>query len=266
MNAKSSLRHAYIISSDSEQIREKRALELAMAFVCGAEGDEACGICSNCRKVKNGTHPDVIEVRAELTKEGRRKNEIGVDIIRDIVKDAVIMPNEAARKVYIIYDADRMNEMAQNALLKILEEPTGEAAFILTAEFAGRFLPTVCSRCVVEEISSFETAGFGGEKEHKKIIEDIFYAVGENSLHKLIEACNRLDELKSDEVSLLMNYGRELAASSAKEKSIYKISRKKALDLYELFSTCTLYLASNVSVKQLSGLISVSALDTDDMK
>lgn len=266
MSTKSSLRHAYIISSDSEQIREKRALELAMAFVCKNRGGVACGVCSHCRKTEKRIHPDVIEVRAELTKEGSRKSEIGVNIIRNIVKDAIIMPNEAARKVYIIFDADYMNEIAQNALLKILEEPTGEAAFILTAEFTGRLLPTVCSRCVMEEIPSLDTADFEGPEEHKKIIENIFEAVGKNSLHKLVEACNMLDELKSEEATELMNLGREFAVSAAKGKTNYKITGKKALELYELFSTCALYLNSNVNNKQISGLISVSALDTENTK
>lgn len=266
MNSKFSLRHAYIISSDSEQIREERALELAMAFVCKSRGNKACGTCSHCRKAEKRIHPDIIEVRAELNKDGSRKSEIGVNIIRDIVKDAIIMPNEAVRKVYIIFDADYMNEMAQNALLKILEEPTGEAAFILTAEFTGRFLPTVCSRCVMEEIPSLDTAEFEGTEEHKTIIKNIFAAVDKNSMNRLIGACNELDELKLEEAAQLMNFGRELAASVAKGKSNYKINVKKALELYELFSTCLLYLNSNVNIKQISGLISVSALDTVNMK
>ena len=266
MKIKSGLRHAYIISSDSEQIREKRALELAMAFVCKDRGDIACGVCSHCRKAEKRIHPDVIEVRAGLTKDGNRKNEIGVNIIRDIVKDAIIMPNEAIRKVYIIFDADYMNEMAQNALLKILEEPTGEAAFILTAEFTGRLLPTVCSRCIMEEIPSLEPNVFETAEEHKIIIESIFEAVGKKSLHRLIEATNQLDELKSEEAMPLMNFGRELAGLAAKGKSGYNISRKKALELYELFSTCVLYLNSNVNVKQVSGLISAGALNTENTK
>lgn len=237
-----------------------------MAFVCEKGGDKACGVCSHCRKSKKRIHPDIIDVRAESEKEGSKKNEIGVNVIRDIVKDAVIMPNEASRKVYIIFDADYMNERAQNSLLKILEEPTGDAAFILTAEFTGRFLPTVCSRCIMEEIPSLDALSFEGPEEHKKIIEEIFEAVGKKSLHKLVEACNKLDELKAEEAMPLMNFGRELAVSVAKGKSKYKIDKKKALELYELFSTSVQYLNSNVNVKQISGLISVSALDTDNTK
>lgn len=266
MGNKPVLRHAYIVASDSQAARENRALELAMAFVCVDGGDSACGVCSHCSKAKKGIHPDIIEVRAELTKDGARKNGIVVGQIRDIVKDSVIMPNETARKVYIIHDADYMNEMAQNSLLKILEEPTGEAAFILTAEFTGRLLPTVRSRCVKEELFNTGAEVFENEEEHRKIVKDIFSAVGKKSLHGLIEATEPIDEMKPGEAMALMNLGRELSVSAAKGKNEYDISAHKALELYVLFSTCVIYLNSNVSAKQIAGFISASALNTGNMK
>jgi DNA polymerase III delta prime subunit len=59
-----------------------------------------------------------------------------------------VLPNEAAKKAYIIRVAEKMNANAQNAMLKVLEEPPGHAVLILTAENPSELLPTVRSRCV----------------------------------------------------------------------------------------------------------------------
>ena len=64
------------------------------------------------------------------------------------------MPSEAQRKVYVLRQADTMNPAAQNALLKLLEEPPRSASFILAAERAESLLPTVRSRCEVIRCNS----------------------------------------------------------------------------------------------------------------
>ncbi|MBQ1282001.1 MAG: hypothetical protein IIY16_07135 [Oscillospiraceae bacterium] len=91
----------------------------------------------------NGGHPDVLFVDG-----GDKPRSFGVDLVRMVRSDARIRPNEADRKVYILAQAHNMTEQAQNALLKILEEPPGYAVFLLTCESAQQLLPTVRSRAV----------------------------------------------------------------------------------------------------------------------
>ena len=85
-------------------------------------------------------HPD-------LTVIDEGENELKVDLARRIKAENAIIPNDGARRVTIIRHAQNLNPMAQNALLKELEEPPAYAFFILTAEQPDALLQTVRSRC-----------------------------------------------------------------------------------------------------------------------
>lgn len=141
MNIPKQLSHAYLITGGSPDSRRALARRMAAAYLCG-EKDAPCGSCRHCRKVAAAIHPDV-SVTAPLPD----KREIAVDQIRALRTDVYIRPNEGDRKVYIIDPADLMNDNAQNALLKVLEEGPSYAAFLLLAEQPGRLRETVRSRC-----------------------------------------------------------------------------------------------------------------------
>src|SRR5262249_18223427 len=86
---------------------------------------DACGKCASCPRIERGVHPDVIVVVP-----GENGN-IRIDQVRDPIDRAGYRPFEGRRRVVIIDDADRLMPQAQNALLKILEEPPSSSAFIL---------------------------------------------------------------------------------------------------------------------------------------
>ena len=81
-----------------------------------------------------GIHPDVALVERAADKSGKLRREITVDQIRALAVDAAVLPNEADGKVYIFPEADTMNIAAQNAFLKLLEEPPKGVMFLLCAE------------------------------------------------------------------------------------------------------------------------------------
>ena len=141
MDLPETLSHAYLITGGSGESRAAYARRLAAAYLCEGE-HPPCGKCRHCRKLAVGAHPDLIEVGLPAD-----KREIGVEQARTIRADAYVMPNEAARKVFLIDPADALNPAAQNALLKVLEEGPAYAAFLLTAEQPGRLLDTIRSRC-----------------------------------------------------------------------------------------------------------------------
>jgi DNA polymerase-3 subunit delta' len=136
------LAHAYILSGPPGSGKHALAQRLAAAYVCSGPGERPCGNCSGCRKVKGGIHPDVIRLAPP---EGKRS--ILVDQVRALRGEAYIRPNEAQRKVFVIEDAQAMNESAQNALLKVLEDGPAYLAFLLLTEDAQQLLPTIRSRC-----------------------------------------------------------------------------------------------------------------------
>ncbi len=141
------LSHAYIISGPVGSGRHTLARILSAAMMCTAPlGARPCGQCPACKKVFAGIHPDVI-----VTAGGGEGKPITVDQVRGIRSDAHIRPNEGERKVYLLEGAEGMNASAQNAMLKLLEEGPGYAAFLLLCDGAGALLQTVRSRC--EELS-----------------------------------------------------------------------------------------------------------------
>ena len=134
------LSHADILSGPAGSGKRTLAGLLARALVCSGKGEAPCGACPDCRKAAAGVHPDVITI-------GEEGKDINVAMVRALRSDAYIRPNEASRKVYLLPNAHTMNQSAQNALLKLLEEGPPYAAFLLLAENAGAILPTVRSRC-----------------------------------------------------------------------------------------------------------------------
>lgn len=135
------LPHALLIEGPVGSGRKTLASLIAKAAVC-TSSQKPCGACAQCRKAETG-HPDI----SLLQGDGSAKS-LSVAVIRELREQAAVVPNEAARKVMIIADADCMNVQAQNALLKILEEPPSYMLFILTAQSRTQFLQTVQSRCV----------------------------------------------------------------------------------------------------------------------
>lgn len=136
------LSHAYVISGPTGSGRHTLAGLLAAAMVCTGAGDPPCGACVPCKKVRRGLHPDV----AVITGPGENKP-ITVDQVRALRADAYIRPNEGERKIYLLEQADQMNQSAQNAMLKLLEEGPSYAAFLLMVNNPGGLLQTVRSRC-----------------------------------------------------------------------------------------------------------------------
>lgn len=136
------LPHAVVFESRDFELARNASVELAAAYLCESEGRRPCGICRCCRKIYAGIHPDVKSVETTGGKQAT-----GVGEIRNMISDCYIKPNEASGKVYMIFD--KMTAEAQNALLKILEEPPQNVRFIITTEKSTLLLKTVLSRSVL---------------------------------------------------------------------------------------------------------------------
>lgn len=113
----------------------------AAALTCKNRETAPCGACEACNLSYADTNPDIVYINT-----GDKKS-IGVDKIREISKDVYVKPFESENKVYIIEDGGAMTDEAQNAMLKILEEPPEYAVFIIITTSASMLLPTVLSRC-----------------------------------------------------------------------------------------------------------------------
>lgn len=135
--------HAVLLTGATEDIRKKTALRIAAALLCDAEQEQKrpCGKCPVCLKTKANAHPDIIEI------EGSDKaKSIKIDTVRELRRQAFVVPNEADYKIFLILEASGMGEEAQNALLKLIEEPPRFTRFILACASKEQLLPTIQSR------------------------------------------------------------------------------------------------------------------------
>jgi DNA polymerase-3 subunit delta' len=120
------------------------ARHLLAALLCERDGfrDDACGDCRGCRLVAADTHPDL---HALVPLEG--KAQIGIDQVRELIGRVGLTPQYGGRKAVLVAPAERMTRAAANTLLKTLEEPPGDAVFVLLAHRAGALPATIRSRC-----------------------------------------------------------------------------------------------------------------------
>ena len=118
--------HSYLLCGPAGSGKHTLTRILSAAMQCeGRSGKIPCGVCSGCRKALEGVHPDIITV------DDPDHKAMTVDPIRAARSDMFIRPNEGKRKIYIIPRGQDMNESAQNALLKILEEPPDYGVFLI---------------------------------------------------------------------------------------------------------------------------------------
>jgi DNA polymerase III subunit delta' len=188
------LNHAYLFVGPRGTGKRLFARTFAQAVNCEASGDGAqggvpCGLCSQCCRIRAGAHPDVVlydlETQAAASQTGGKRaapqKELRIETVRQLQEGLALRPYSARRKIYIIGDADRMNEEAANCLLKSLEEPPPHSILVLLASDEGAVLPTIFSRCTyipLRTVSSAEIAGYlsstrGIEEERAQLLSSL---------------------------------------------------------------------------------------------
>jgi len=158
--------HAYLFHGIQGIGKRTTAKILAKALNCIQDNGDACGNCPSCLKIEHGNHPDVVVIEPEGIF-------IKIDAIRALQDQIKFRPFEGKKKVFIIVDADRMNDASVNALLKTLEEPSPSNILILTTSRVHTLPQTIISRCQKirfhpvrpETIRSFLTDQLSMDKE-----------------------------------------------------------------------------------------------------
>jgi DNA polymerase-3 subunit delta' len=194
--ARDSLPPSLIFSGPSGIGKFKAAVSTAQALNCldpvrhlTATADtpefDACGVCAACTRIARGVHPDIVVL------EPNDKGNIRMEPVRDAIDRAGYRPFEGRRRVTIIDQADGLERSAQNALLKILEEPPSGSVFLLVTALPDLLLPTVRSRCPQLRFRPLGVPEVAQALIERKQPEDEAYAVAalaDGSIGRALEA------------------------------------------------------------------------------
>ncbi len=146
------LPHAYLFHGPEHGGKLTIATTLAQSFFCpdAKQNDirSVCGICASCRAIAEMRHPNVIVLDTEHTLVSKKetRKEIPIEDIRELKRIFSFAPVAGEWRLAIINEADKMNEEAASAFLKLLEEPGANTLFILIAAHKDLLLPTIVSR------------------------------------------------------------------------------------------------------------------------
>ena len=258
--------HAYIFNGPEASGKMMLAEAFAQTLECEKLEDvvknaaqpsdvEPCMECHSCKQAMTKNQPDIIYVRHE------KPNTISVDDIRTQVNnDIVIKPYSSRYKIYIIDEAEKMNEQAQNALLKTVEEPPAYAILILLTTNAAAFLQTILSRCVTLNIKAVPDEKIRGYLMRKYQIPDyqadVCVAFAQGNVGKAIQLASseEFGELKASVLQLmkrLEDIDLYEMTGAVKQIAEYKLSVNDYFDLMMIWFRDVLYLKATNDVDGL---------------
>ena len=247
--------HAYIFNGPEASGKMMLAEAFAMALQCEGEGKRPCLECRSCRQAADHNQPDIIYVSHE------KPNTIGVDDIRtQINNDIDIKPYSSRYKVYIVDEAQKMNQQAQNALLKTIEEPPAYAIILLLTTNADSFLQTILSRCITLNLKAVKEDKIKEYlMKHYQIPDyqaDICAAFSQGNVGKAIQLASseEFGELKASVLQLmkrLEDIDLYEMTGAVKQIAEYKLSVNDYFDLMMIWFRDVLYLKATNDVDGL---------------
>lgn len=246
--------HAIMIEGEAQKSNLDLALYISSAAVCNGD-DAPCGVCKNCRLAEVGSHPDITRV---TTLDGKKF--LSVEQIRDLRADAFVKPHSASSRVFIIEEAHRMNPQAQNALLKVLEEPPKSVIFILLVPSKTMLLDTIISRCVLLSLSQ-------SNRDDNTFIDaanqfiDILLSGGEYDLLKLLSGFEKSRaDMEEFFKALSLCAAERLKKGSGYARTLNGLfdDTKYYLDL--LATNINLSLLTSLAVSRSKGLLDIQSI------
>lgn len=159
--------HAYLFYSLDKELNNNIAKIFAKTLHC--ETKNACGNCPKCKQFESNSNPDLLILEQDSIK---------VEDVNKIIDKLATKPIANSTKIFVILNAENINEIAQNKLLKSLEEPNESIIFILTATKLDKILPTVLSRVNKIHIPNLTTDDkrvLSGEARAKNIIMENYF-------------------------------------------------------------------------------------------
>lgn len=228
--------HAVIIESPDTEKALDLAVFLSMYAVCG-EKEKPCGMCKNCRNAKNKAHADITYPQLQA-----QKKAYTVEQMRELMKDAYVLPNDAEAKVYIFERADeRFTTLIQNTFLKLFEEPPQNVYFILLCKSAQSLLDTILSRFTILRVKGDESFDEETLQAAKAIVGGILqsreyplmqavYTLNKENYSKILAAVKR----SLRDALAVLSGAEPLGDKETAQRLSGRLTRKKTLEMIEL--------------------------------
>lgn len=147
------LAHAYLFIGPTGVGKKKTALALAQAIFCRGKPREGCGVCAACVSALAGTHPDLTILAPEAEKQS-----LVIDQVRELQRLLILKPVLGGKKIAILEEAHLLTAQAQSALLKLVEEPPGDALLMLLTVNSATLSRPLLSRCQQVRFSALPVA------------------------------------------------------------------------------------------------------------
>lgn len=226
--------HGYLFEGPKSIGKEKLARVFAKTLLCKEQGSFPCDKCSCCLKFDSGNHPDfyIDEPQGDSFKKEQ---------IEDIQRSMRTLPYEGKRKVYIIKDAHKMTDQAQNSFLKTLEEPPSYINIILTTNNSYILLPTILSRCQILKFTPVE--------EGK--IRDLLVS----SYNKNEEEARFIASFSNGIVGKAINLSESHEFKSLREEIISVIDNTLSCDAFKIFSISDFFKEKEGQIEEILDII-----------
>lgn len=236
--------HAYIVEGPDGSGKEDFALFCANVLVCSGE-KKPCGMCSSCKMIACGGHPDI-----SLVEPPKDKKTISVDEVRRLRRDTSVLPNEGGRKVYIITKGELLTDQVQNAMLKMIEEPPSFVTFFILTSKRESLLATIRSRCQTVRLNAMNERDILEylKKEYPKLDEETLESVARRCggrVGRAIEMLGKENKALHGEVLKLLD-SLILPTGSRYELDTYLLGLK-----YKRESYCALFDETTLALRDL---------------
>ena len=216
-----------------------------IAVLCISVGLRACskGNDKEVSQTEEVTTEPETEIQAEITVNG--------------VSVHGMTKSEAEKKVYVLRQAELMNLNAQNAFLKLLEEPPRSAAFILAAASPDSLLTTVRSRCALLRDPTEQPLE---SEEMRTLADDYLHAVASQDRMTLLRWCLAHEGMEAQTLAEFLPAVQHRLVELLAQPGQTLLPETLCAQQLRLIETCEQYRRANVSVKHIFGLLSVSGV------
>lgn len=261
------LSHAILIDGGTPSEREDAAWQTAQAILCGGH-TKPCGACASCIKAAARSHPDILVYSG-----GTTYGSFKVDVVRDIRAQASVLPNESEYKVFLLLSCETMQPPAQNALLKILEEPPYFVRFVLCCSTQRAMLDTILSRATVYSAADTAAQDDDNMAQARQLAQSILRDVAAQDEAQLLRTtavyeknkdlfrltCNALASVTAD---VLVSSACAEKTDDFTEEIISRVSQRQLLRIVDIANQTVQSMQANCNANLLLSLF-CSQLCTD---